>query len=320
MRRGLLLLVAVIALAMTPALSSAQFGGISGLPTFGNFFGSGAGCGDPKTPGLAPAVYFGWMPDIDNGVGASLDAQRLGVGNITNIVLKYRTSGFWLGGALPVQLTDSISFIGTGWYLFPSDSTATINQWAAGQEQHNLLFGASWNKRDVWWFVDGVFAWGNSNFSALLGLRYDKFSSRFDGPTNINGALIGNGANADFISHGLIPLIGAQAGFKNSVSALNVRIVGIPTLAGDAKVNFTIDNATRLESTGNYNGGHFLEIFAEYSRQVFVNSNLGVFMRWNTARGTSDMDTSLTGFQDASYLFSFNRQSWTFGGLLSFAF
>lgn len=320
MRRGLLLLVAVIALAMTPALSSAQFGGISGLPTFGNFFGSGAGCGDPKTPGLAPAVYFGWMPDIDNGVGASLDAQRLGVNNITNIVLKYRTSGFWLGGALPVQLTDSISFIGTGWYLFPSDSTATINEWIAGRE-NNPLSGASWNKRDVWWFVDGVFAWGNSNFSALLGLRYDKFSTRYDGPTNTSvPPLIGDGANADFISHGLIPLIGAQAGFKNSVSALNVRIVGIPTLAGDAKVNFTINNAARLEASGNYNGGHFLEVFAEYSRQIFVNSNLGVFMRWNTARGTSDMDTSLTGFQDASYLFSFNRQSWTFGGLLSFAF
>jgi len=318
MRRGLLLLVAVIALAMTPALSCAQFGGISGLPTFGNFFGSGAGCGDTKTPGLAPTVYFGWMPDIDNGVGASLDAQNIGVAAIQNVTLKYRTSGFWLGGALPVPLTDKISFIGTGWYLFPSNSTATINEGVGLTQQ--TLYGASWNKTDVWWFLDGVLAFGDSNFSALFGLRYDKFSTRYDSPTNTGGALIGNGANVDFISHGLIPLIGAQAGFKNSASALNVRIIGIPTLAGDARVNFTVNDAQRLESTGNYNGGHFLEVFAEYSRQIFVNSNLGVFMRYNTARGTSDMDTTFTGLPSSPYLFSFNRQSWTFGGLLSLSF
>lgn len=316
MRRGLLLLVAVIALAMTPALSCAQFGGISGLPTFGNFFGSGAGCGDTKTPGLAPAVYFGWMPKQENNVGISLDAQNIGAWNIQTANFRYSTSGFWLGGALPVQLSDNLSIIGTGWYLFPSDNSADLTQ-SVFPARQLTVYANNWDKKDIWWFLDGVLAWGNANFAALAGFRYDKFSTNFSSgndPFNL-------GQNIDIISHAYIPLIGAQAGFKNSVSSANVRIIGFPTMTGDARANFTLAAANRFEATGNYNGGHFLEIFAEYARQFMANGDLGVFLRFNSARTTSDVsgDTTLAP-NTGDYLLSFNRNTWTFGGKVGLSF
>lgn len=293
MRRGLLLLVGVIALALTPALSCAQFGGmpgISGLPTLGNFFGSSSGCGDTKAPAFAPTVYFGWMPKQDNNVGLSLDAQNIGAFNIQNANFKYSTSGFWLGGALPLQLSDNLSIIGTGWYLFPSDNTADLSQ-ALFPQRELIAYNNNWDKKDIWWFLDGVLAWGNANFAALAGFRYDKFSTNFSGgdsnPFNL-------GQNIDIISHGYIPLIGAQAGYKSSVSSANVRIIGFPTMVGDATANFTIAAGNRLEATGNYNGGHFLEIFAEYARQFMANGDLGVFLRFNSTRVTADANADTT--------------------------
>ena len=319
MRRGLLLLVGVLVLALTPALVCAQFGGmpgISGLPSLGGFFKSGSGCGEAAAPGLMPAVYFGWMPGQENNVAASLNSQNAGAFGILNVTFKYRTEGFWLGGALPVPLADKLAFIGTGWYLFPSDSTAGI--WESIGPAPITNWGNDWTKKDIWWFVDGVLAYGDSNLAVLAGLRYDKFSTNFS-DANIN---FNNGQQVDIIAQSIIPLIGLQAGYKNSVSALNVRAIGIPTNAGNVKANFTIANNNRFESTGNYNGGHFFELFAEYSRQIFVNGNAGAFLRWNTTRITSDQSATTTlGPQTTDdYLLSVNRNTWTFGGMVGLSF
>ena len=321
MRRGLILLVGVMVLALTPALVCAQFGGmpgISGLPGFGGFFGSGSGCGaGAATPAIAPSVYFGWMPEQENNVSAGLDAQNLGAWNIRTVNLKYRTGGFWLGGIVPVQLTEKVSFLGSGWYLFPSDSSAG-QMWENGEiRQVAFNYGNDWTKKDIWWFVDGVLAYGDSNFSVLAGLRYDKFSTNYSG-ANIN---FNNGQQLDLIAQSIIPLLGVQAGYKSSASSLNVRIVGIPTNAGNAKVNFTVANNNRLEATGNYNGGHFLEVFAEYARQIFQNGDAGVFLRWNTTRVTSDVSATTTQAPTTDdYLLSFNRNTWTLGGKVGISF
>lgn len=309
MRRGLLLLVGVIVLALAPALACAQ---ISGLPSLGGFFGSGSGCAPAVGPGAAAAVYLGWMPGQENAVGASLDAQNAGAFNVRSINFKYQTSGLWLGGALPIQITDKLSFLGTGWYLFPSDGKADLRETVAANN-----WGNDWTKKDIWWFVDGAAVYGDANFAAIAGFRYDKFS------TNVSSANINfnAGQQADLISQAFIPLIGVQGGYKSSVSALNVRAVGFPTMLGNAKANFTIDNTNRFEATGTYNGGHFLEFLAEYSRQMFANGDAGVFLRWNTTRVTSYVNgtTTIAPTTD-DYLLSFNRNTWTFGGKVGLSF
>jgi hypothetical protein len=308
-------------LALTPALVCAQFGGmpgLSGLPSFGGLFGSSSGCGDKAAgPGLAPAVYFGWMPGQDNNVGASLNAKNLGAFGLLDINFKYKTEGFWLGGALPVQISDNLTFIGTGWYLFPSDSTASLNESQNQRDQHLNLLANDWTKKDIWWFLDGVLAYGSSNFAAIAGFRYDKFSTNFSGANQI----FVDGQNIDLISQAYIPLIGVQAGYKNSVSSLNVRMIGFPTMLGNTTANFTIDDTNRFEGTGTYNGGHFFELFAEYARQIFVNGDAGVFVRWNSTRVTSDVNatTTLAPTTD-DYLMSFNRNTWTLGGKVGLSF
>ena len=80
-------------------------------------------------------------------------AQNNGAANVREITVKLPTNGFWLGAALPVCLGENLSFVATGWYLFPG-RPAVIQMKMLAQFGNTLLTtgllnltGGSWMER-----------------------------------------------------------------------------------------------------------------------------------------------------------------------------
>jgi hypothetical protein len=324
MRRGLILFVGIMALALAPTFVGAQYSGafgLSGLPSMPSMFGGSGKCGDAASPAIAPAFYVGWGIPQDRNTSISLTAQNLGVGNVRSIDIKLPTKGLWLGTAVPVSLGDNLSFVATGWYLFGGETVSDSWQnYVAG----GLPVGDAnnWTAKPAWWFADGAFAYGSSGFSLLLGLRYDYYTATLTSPNNLglfNGQQEGN-----FISKAWIPFVGFQSAYADAVQSLKVRMLGIPTILGTSYVALTVAGPSdRFEyDPVEYNSGHFFEVFGEYTRKFFGSSQAGVFLRWNNARGTnSGTGKLLAGLSvPDTYNFSLNRSSWTLGGLMTLDF
>jgi len=318
MKRVAVLCVGIFVLALVPAVVSAQ-GMLSGLPSFGGIFGSPAssGCGEPAGLGLGPLVgYVGWMTQGRNtGFGAGGGVVR----GIYQIDQDYDTSGLWLGAQQSALLSDWLGFMATGWYLFPSNTSST-------EVYNNGVLGTrSWDTNSQWWFVDGALVIGRwSGLSAIVGLRYDYYSTQFKDPAIFNTfALSGITDEATATSEGWIPLFGTQVAYTTPTTSLTVRAVGVPVLLGTVKYRETIGGLGPLgsaEFSGTYKSGYFLEVFAEYTR-VFGPGGMGIFGRWNTTHGTSDADLSIDGLgANAPFSLGINRNSWTFGGSVSLNF
>jgi len=320
MRRGFILFVGILALALAPALVSAQYSGafgLSGLPSMPSMFGGSSKCGEPVCPAFAPAVYFGWGVPQDRNTSVSLMAQNNGAANVREITVKLPTNGFWLGTALPICLGENLSFVATGWYLFPGTPGGNSNEDVGAVRQY---LANNWTTQFNWWFVDGAFAYGWQGFSALLGLRYDYYTVSISDPNN--NALFGGQERGDVTSNGWIPFVGFQSAYTDAVQSMKVRILGIPTIVGTGQVALTTINGNRFEfDNSNYTGGHFFEVFGEYTRKFFGASQAGVFARWNTARATTSGTGQILNIAaNDTYNFSLNRSSWTLGGLITLDF
>jgi hypothetical protein len=319
MRRGLILFVGIMALALAPTLVGAQYSGafgLSGLPSMPSMFG-GSGSGNAALPGIAPAFYVGWGIPQDRNTSVSLTAQNLGAGTVRSVDIKFPTNGVWLGTALPVSLGDNLSFVATGWYLFGGDNHA--NSWdnyavPAAQDLND------WSAKHNWWFVDGALAYGWTGFAALVGLRYDNYTASLTSPNNLG--LFNGQQEVSFLSSAWIPFIGFQSAYADTMQSLKIRMLGIPTIVGYSHVGLTVAGGNRFEyNNPNYTAGHFFEVFGEYTRKFFGSSQGGVFLRWNSARATSSGTGEIltTAFQD-TYNFSLNRSSWTLGAVATLDF
>lgn len=321
MRTKLILwLVPIFAILILTGSANAQglFGmGLPGLPSLGGFAGATAGCGETlyaKTGTLS--IYAGWMEDRQ-GTRFTVDGGNADVFGVISVRQQYPNRGLWLGVSDTVVLGDGLSVIASSWYLVPSSVPA---------RQHIDLVGfpaaRSWQTDNRWWFADGLFALGRpGGLSALAGLRYDYFTTRFKDPFDSDFG--GPDAHSDVIAATWIPLFGAQYGYAGPSSSLIVRAVGTPVIFGYAKFLDSDGIGTRLEERGRWTRGYFLEFFGEYSRNVGLGS-VGVFARWNLAEGRA---TNANVERDVSppppstnYNLGFNRLSWTLGGSISLDF
>jgi hypothetical protein len=336
MRRGFIFFVGILALALVPAMACAQYSGafgLSGLPSMPSLLGGSGNCGGgAKCPAFAPALYVGWGIPQTRNTSVSLTAQSNGAANVRDINLNLPTSGLWLGAALPVGLTENLSFVATGWYLVPGYSNLNSNEFYGTTPTYNLL-GNTWGAKPYWWFADGAFAYtfggpgcggiSGGGFSLLLGIRYDYYSVGITSPSNTFN-LFDSGDAGDVTSRAVIPFVGFQVSYKDTVQNLTARIIGIPTIVGSSYVGLTTTGANRFEYNDiTYNkGGQFYEIFGEYTRQFFGASQAGIFARWNTATakssGTGDIINN-PALQD-TYDFTLYRSTWTLGGLVTLDF
>ena len=318
MRRGLILFVGILALALAPTFVGAQYSGafgLSGLPSMPSMFG-GSGSGNAASPAIAPAFYVGWGFRQEGNTRVHLTAQNA-TAPISNVSIGLPTGGLWLGTALPVSFGENLSFVATGWYLFGGDANAHS---ATGQ---NVLIAGlrnEWGAKANWWFVDGALAYGWSGFAALVGLRYDNYTVSLSSPDNT--ILFTGQQGTDFLSSAWIPFIGFQSAYMDTIQSLKVRILGIPTIVGYSYVGLTVTGAQRFEyNNQNYSSGHFFEVFGEYTRKFFGSSQAGAFLRYNSARAKSTGDGGLlTTASQQSYDFSLDRSSWTVGGLMTLDF
>jgi hypothetical protein len=354
MRRGFILFVGILALALVPAMACAQNSGafgLSGLPSMPSLSGGSNNCGNTKGFGFAPEVYFGWGIPQNRNTSVSLTAQDQGADSIQNVNLNLPTRGFWLGVALPVGLTDNLSFVATGWYLTAgymnlntntntSEENLVVNN-GGGNTALPPLFGVDWGAKPYWWFADGALAYtfggsgcggpASSGFSLLLGARYDYYFVAVNNPngTNFQNSLFTNQDEGDVTSRAVIPFVGFQTAFKDSVQNLSVRFLGAPVL-GNCNVGLTTMVGRFQYEDVTYNAGYFCEIFGEYSRKFFGSSQAGVFARWNTtsarSSGTGAINNSGGGLQvtnwgnQDNYSLSLWRNSWTLGGLVTLDF
>jgi hypothetical protein len=318
MRRVAVLLVgiSVILLPSIVAAGGLLGFGLPGLPSFGLGGGSGAGCGVERSgPGCCTEFFVGWMT-AQPGVTFSARTNNGPLGAATNgLEHKYNLQGLWLGVSQTCQLADKLGFVASGWYLIPSNQTS--------QEVYDLVGVAgprrSWQTDNKWWYVDGLLSMGNlGGFTLLAGARYDYQSTNFQSPeVGTVGGLTSD--SADVSLSNIIPLVGTQYALNCSQSQLLVRAVGIPTLVGTVKYNETLAGASRYEVSGNYRGGYFLEVFADYAYK-FGAGDVGAFLRWNMANGKSDVDTNLVGAASQQFDLNLQRNTWTFGGKVSYCF
>jgi len=339
MRRGFIFFVSILALALVPAMACAQYSGafgLSGLPSMPSLFGGSGNCGGggAKGPAFVPELYVGWGIPQNRNTSVSLTAQGLGVGTVKDIKLNLSTDGLWLGAALPVGLTENLSFVATGWYLVPGYSTLNSNEFYAPLRT-NYLLGNQWGAKPSWWFVDGAFAYtfggpgcggiAGGGFSLLLGVRYDYYTVGITSPDNID-YLFDNGDAGDVISRGVIPFVGFQVSYKDTVQNLSVRLIGIPTIVASSYVGLTTTGGNRFEYNDiTYNkGGQFYEIFGEYTRKFFGASQAGIFARWNTATakssGSGGFINNLNPANQDTFDFTLYRSTWTLGGLMTLDF
>lgn len=318
MKRVAVLSLVAILLALAPVALHAQglFG--SGLPSFGGFMGGSAACGEKcGGPACATNFYVGWMDD-PNGVSVRLTEETpYRITTVTDARHHFRLSGLWLGLTQSCPLTENIGIVASGWYLIPSNKQ-TLEEYDTGVLTARVLANNSWSTKSEWWFVDGLFALGGGNTQLLAGLRYDFFSTKFDR----NVGPVGNPADtADFISYGIIPLVGLQYAQASGNSNLVFRMVGIPTLAGSFRYRENIGGVNSLEGSRNYNGGYFFEAFAEYGYKMGSLGDIGFFARYNTTQGKSTASFDLVpGGLSNDYKLDLYRSSWTLGGKFSLSF
>ncbi len=330
--------LAVLVIFFLAGFASAQglFGvGLPGLPSFGGWPGGSYACGEKLFPRVAPLeLYVGWMDGPGTCVGAG--TNDIGFAGITSLKQKYRNQGVWFGLADTVNLTDCVSFMASGWYLVPSN-TVSRQDFNDGGPGFGLL-GRSWNTNSQWWWVDGLFIFGPSSSpcsgpcccgpaALLVGLRYNYFTTRFQdqpfdptSPTPPPPPTDDEGDQADVISQAWIPLIGVQTRYEGADYRLLARAVGFPTVLGSVQYNETILVANRLEATGNYSGGAFLEVFTEYARK-FSGGEAGVFLRWDYLQGYSNLNVDfLPAGGSKTFRLGLTQNVWTIGGSFALNF
>ena len=314
--RLLLCAVAILVTAFATTVNAQGFfGGVPGMPSFGGVFGGSPACGEKLCPKPTLELYVGWL-DGQEGSSIGLGTKGIAVAGVTSVDHKFANRGLSLGLASSMCINDSLSFIASGWYLVPSTSSSR-------EGYTNFTFERTWDVEPQWWYVDGLFAWGNpcSGFKILAGLRYDHYTARFKNPVNVVGMGSSSTDTADASSDGWIPLVGVQYAASSTAQSLIFRVVGIPTLLGNVWYKQTANGIDRVDVKGDYKGGYFLEVFTEYTKR-FCGGSVGVFGRWNAAKGDSNVNFEITGVNtgEESFELSLRRSAWTLGGTFSLDF
>jgi hypothetical protein len=315
-------LAIIAALAIMPTGASAQ--GFLDGSFLGPYFGMGGASSCDEVKQFPPCVFYvGYSGDPGNSTGFGADTREAPLGNVLDFTHQYAVRGVWLGASKTIALSRTVGVVGSFWYLFPDRSVQS-------RETYSLLggvnsVGRTWSTTNQWWYADLLGAFGSLNgFSFLAGFRYDFFTTQFRNPVNAFFGSLGTDT-ADVRSNGYIPLIGGQMAYAGSNSLLLFRLVGLPALVGRVTYDQTIGGFQRLESSGSYKGGYFIEAFTEYAYAINGKADLGFFARWNSTHGVADLNTEgvVAGFGVATsrtFGLGVNRNDWTLGGRLNLKF
>lgn len=324
MRKLGFLSLVVIMVLLAPALVSAQglFGiGLPWGPSLSGVLSSPSGCCDPGLR-CCPSVYVGYEIGQSRdrkpfNFGLDFDPAALGTFRLNTDFSD--PGGLWLGVSNYCQLADKVGIIVSGWYLFPThgDAEETYDEQPDGRGANRL-----WTTNRSWGWIDGALVLGSPcGMNLIAGFRWDSYSVRFSNPASANPPLAPRGTpldEADLTMNSYIPFIGTQFCCGGPCCGLLVRVVGFPWVPGNLRygeTGFAAPNS-RLQTNGNYNRAHFLEVFSEYSRTCPGFGCLGIFARWNYLDCTARTKPKILG--PVEIIVDDNagpiRTSWTVGG------
>lgn len=325
MRSVVVLLAAVFALVAAPILAGAQV--LPGLPGLFPSLG-GAGCGmDPKASILgAPTGYIGYVGNIGD-TRFALDATNFNAANIDRIRMQWRNEGLWLELAVPLRFGPAGALVLSGSYMVPSISTA--------YEQYNNVAGAAinereWSQNTNWFTAQALWAYPcGETFAFVAGFRWESFQVAYTSPLLVIGAVGTTNDRADLTINAYVPFVGGIANWAYGDTALTVGLVGMFTALGELKYREGLSQVgipISAELTGQLNGGHFLEAWAEYSRKAFGTASWGAFGKVSSvsARSHPTLDVNINapgfGLVTRDYDFTVTRNVWILGGKVSIDF
>ncbi len=324
MKRVIVLCALLGVLACAPGYVGAQgllpgLPSLPGLSSFGGLLGGASSCGTGCDEVLGvggPIFAVGYLGNRE-GVTYSLDAEGTGVANATQIQHDFPVRGLWLGVGQVVPLGERMAGMVGGSWLVPSYSRSA--------ETYILGDGGTgsrdWSTKIQWWTVEAAALYNfASSFAVIGGFRYDSFQTNFQDPENIHTVPGIQDDEADVTLSHYIPYFG----FMVSNGTVKAGFVGFPTLLGSIDYKQTLGGGggpSRIEGSGSYNGGYFLEFFAEAGAKM-MGADLGVFGKYTHVHGIGnvDVDDDRAGGQNDSFDFSLNRQAWILGGNITVPF
>lgn len=335
MKKGLVLFAALLMVASFALVAHGQ--GSLGFPGLGRAQSLGGGTCDPCALPLfePPTLFVGWMDSYK--LRFSFDAAD--PGGVFGDAHSWRVSGLWLGMEERINLSENCGINLDGWVLIPSNRQGEVSEGIIRNIVTITIIGdpiiittitptpgignRSWNTRTDWWYVDAAADFACcTGLKALAGFRYDHFSTRFDNPSS--DSLPSTSADtADITVNSYLPYVGIQSRLGGPASNVNVRLIGFPWAPANVS-HFETSEAgigTRVETTGNFDKSYFLELFAEYNRNLFGDASMGAFFRWNVLHGHANLSSDvLPGLGSTSSGGSFDRNTYTFGGSLALNF
>ncbi len=337
MKRLVLVAVAILTMALVPHFAAAQVSlpnligpgipGSSQVTSPGWIFGGSGSFGEQLERSLGtPTFYIGYLTDRA-GTRFGFDAESVGLGGVTAITHKYEKAGIALGVEVPFVLKSNFAFLPSAWYVAPIMKKDEETYFAGGAP----AFGREWDTANTWWWAQGAVAYAIGNTAVLGGFRYDYYDTKFDSPEGFFGVPPSDSdQEADVTANNFVPFFGVQYTYDVAPTNLFVRMVGFPFLLGTADYRQTIGltgASSRLEGSGNYDGGYFFEAQVDYSRRMFGKGQMGVFGRFSMVHGTATIDVDgdgaplfAAGGETDTFDFNLNRTAWTIGGKFSVDF
>lgn len=252
------------------------------------------------------------------GCTYSLDTEGAGVGGTVHLTHDFPLRGLWLGLRQVFPVGENMAGMVMGSWFVPG-ATRSEEGYLQGD---GTPMHRSWRTNVQWWTVEaaGLYNFASS-FAFIGGFRYDSFQTNFKDAEDIETVAGVPDDEADVTLSHYIPYFGFLVANRN----VSAGIVGFPTLLGsiDYKQALTAGINRRIEGSGSYNGGYFLELFATAGADV-MGAEVGVFGAYTYVHGLGnvDVDESFTGFatQNDSFDFSLNRQAWILGGSITVPF
>ena len=312
MRRVVLPLLSVLLLALAPALVSAQilsdFRTSAGLPSLGGMFRGGVG--GPCDPSLRCGLTFDVGYLDTNRIEGTSEADALPiVPGVLRTQQRYNVNGLWLALWANGRLGDYLGFYARGSWLIPSNHRSE-EVYSGGLAQSSR----TWATDTQWYNVDvGGTLRLCGGMDLISGFRFDSYSTGFSDPADAVGFVSLNTDTADSILRSYIPYVGLMV---NQCPGLRVGVIGFPYVPGDISYNETTAGALRTETSGSLRNSYFLEVFAEYSRDL-MGGSLGVFGTWSYLSTTANLNAELkiggVTVNTQPYSFRFRRQNYIVG-------
>ncbi len=330
MKYGIIVLLSILVIALSPAVAPAQgfLGGglpaLPGLSSFGNIFGGGDSC-DP----YAGAGPFGLDANVAwNYQTIDLSFRTLSAGLLDVGALKhtYRFSGLQLGVSAHAVSRTGVGGIVSFDILLTGSSKDTENYNEALGGVAFTEASRHWRSKNDTYCLDGMGFYSLYGTAALVGgFRWNHLETTFDNPSGTLVILGLAGDEAVLVTNIYQPYVGVMVDQGGPSRVMRVGLIAWPQLYGSVKYEQTVGAAiptpARINGlTANVNEGYFFEFFGEYGlrEQMYMGAALSVFGKWTQyhLKGTfnSDVDFVTLGNVDSDFWnIAEHRNSWVAG-------